>query len=307
MIDIAFAFDQRVLDGTAALIASIAFTCNRDEVVLHGMYPEHESETADRIHSFSHSLNLQMYADPVCDELLKDLPDQPTLPRAAFRRLFHPTILRGRCDRYLYLDTDVLVVDDPTPLVTSFDGNFTLGAVRDVGVPNLTTGLSYLSDAGSFNQIEAYFNSGVMAIDAVRWHENNCTERVLEFAKAHAKELRFGDQDAINYVLRGDIEEMDSRWNVQVGPLDYQRRLQQLPRPSRAQSARHAKEAGILHFAGGGKPWAKKWYVLHRGLYYGLLAKSGWKTHWQTNVERFGNKLSGGIEGLTNHLPRRRP
>lgn len=305
MINVAFAFDQRVIDGAAALIASIAFACNRKNVVLHGLYSEHEVDAAKRIHSFCRSLGLRMHADPICDELIQELPGRPTLPRAAFRRLFHPAILSQRCERYLHADTDVIVVNDPTSLLASSDLRFTLGAIRDVGVPNLQSGLSYLPIGSELDPSAPYINSGVMTIDIGRWQERHYTERIIEFSIKHSSQLRLGDQDAINYVLRGDIEELDSRWNVQVGPLDYQRRLEGRPRPFRAALAQRANDAGILHFAGGGKPWAKKWYVLHRGLYYDLLAKSGWKTRLQANAERFSNKLSGGATGLMNYLPQR--
>lgn len=305
MLDIAFSFDAQVLDGTAALLASIARSCSSSRVTLHGLYPDAERLKVARIELLARRLGLTLLLNTFDDGLLENFPDLPTLPRAAFRRLFHPAILRDRCDRYLYLDTDVLVLDDPTAIVASCDDRFTISAVRDLGVRNLKEGLSFVENNGIYNDLSPYFNSGVMIVSVRRWLEHNYTQKIIDFTARYGSHFRFGDQDAINFVLQNDIGELEMRWNVQVGPLDYQRRLSGKPKPSRAELRKVAAESGILHFAGGGKPWTRKWYVHHRGLYYDLLIRSGWLTTQAALKQRASNKLLGGWDSLRSLLANR--
>ncbi len=140
-----------------------------------------------------------------------------------------------------------------------------------------------------------------MAIHAGRWLELNYTQKIVDFTTRFGRHFRFGDQDAINYVLQNDIVELEPRWNVQVGPLDYQRRLSGKPKPTRAELRKVVADSGILHFAGGGKPWTRKWYVHHRGLYYDLLIRSGWMTRSAAMRQRISNKLLGGFDSV-KHL-----
>lgn len=304
MLNIAFSFDQRVADGTAALIASISRACEPEFVSLHGLYPNQERYFANEIARYAKRLGFTINLDPFDDDKLQSFPDQPTLPRAAFRRLFHPAILNERCDRYLYLDTDVLVMNCPMSLLQEACADKTLGVVRDLGVADLAEGLRFLP-ADRFLPGEPYFNSGVMIVNVPRWIENAYTEKIVAFAIEHSSKLRFGDQDAINFVLRNDIHLIDGRWNMMVGALDYQRRKNGHPKPSRRDLANQAQNAGMLHFSGGGKPWSKKWYVHHRGLYYDLLVRTGWKTQHQALRERLLNKLRGGVDSAVQLLSRR--
>lgn len=70
----------------------------------------------------------------------------------------------------LYLDSDILVLDDIVHLYDQPLNGKTIGAVIDPGQTKALKRLGIESDA-------YYFNSGVMVIDIDRWNEKMITEK----------------------------------------------------------------------------------------------------------------------------------
>ena len=157
-------------------------------------------------------------------------------PAAIYARLLIPELLLPRIRRAVYLDADVLVRDDISPLFTVPLGDAPLAAVRD-----------FLERPGH------YFNSGVLVIDIPRWRALNLTERTL----AHAAETGDLDQDSLNAVL-DRWHELDFKWNVQHGNLFFMGEpppVTEFTDMLNRQRWELYREAVILHFVGGVKPW----------------------------------------------------
>jgi len=100
-------------------------------------------------------------------------------------------------ERALYLDADVLVRHDLTPLWTHNLGEKAIGAVRDIGHPL------------GHDEIRRgpYFNAGVLLLDLTRLRP-----RVPELCDIPA--TRYKDQDALNTCFAHDWAELDLGWNA---------------------------------------------------------------------------------------------
>jgi lipopolysaccharide biosynthesis glycosyltransferase len=105
-------------------------------------------------------------------------------------------------------------------------------------------------------------------IDLERVREEGLFSRALEFASAHIGELRFVDQDALNYALWRRWRRLEPRWNVQrhmVIPalnaeIPSDRRLRGRP--------------AIIHYTGPEKPWVRDAYHPWSWLYWRNLART---------------------------------
>jgi len=170
------------------------------------------------------------------------------ISKITFARLLIPEVLPIHVSKVLYLDADLLILDDLTSLWNCELGNAALGAVTDSDAAanqrrlQLEAPAEYPGGAGGAIGGCTYFNAGVLLIDLARWREEQVSKRAMQFMREHP-DTALADQDALNVACVGQWKMLDDRWNRQRhDPLGY---LKMAPerRPS------------IMHFAGKWKPW----------------------------------------------------
>lgn len=205
------------------------------------------------------------------------------LTATAYARLLIPQLLPASVRRAVYLDGDVLVTDDVSPLFhLSLDGA-PFGAVRDFHVPTTD---SERSSVRGLVEPKPYCNTGVLVIDPKVWRAEELTQRALAFARAAAEPLPFADQDAINAAADG-WKELDARWNVQVLSMYWP----ELPRTELTDwlidhRDELYRDAAVLHFGGLPKPWQPWSFATSRG-------KTAWaqaliESQWHSRRESLG-------------------
>lgn len=155
-----------------------------------------------------------------------------------YARLLAAEIFSGMTCRALFLDADLLVLDDLGPLFAADLGEAPLGAVEDPMEPGLKANSPELE---GIPRVRRYFNAGVLLFDLARWRAGGFAEKAIRYLEAHPH-TRFSDQDALNVACDGRWAPLDPRWNH----IDFSRRARfsDMPFPP-----------GILHFAAGPKPW----------------------------------------------------
>jgi lipopolysaccharide biosynthesis glycosyltransferase len=172
---------------------------------------------------------------------------------ATYARLLIASMLPDRVHRALYLDADILVLDDLAPIWELDLEGSVLGAVLDqrlskhIKTSNASlTGLPHVRD---------YFNAGVILIDLARWRAERISEKALEYLKIYPHSL-YSDQDALNVACDGLWKQLDPRWNYYQ--IDLKKPLSDL-------SA--AQRPGIVHFHGCLKPWDARSLNPNAGFY----------------------------------------
>jgi lipopolysaccharide biosynthesis glycosyltransferase len=162
-------------------------------------------------------------------------------------RLLLPALL-PQLPRVIYLDVDVLVQDDLTPLWTLDLAGQALAA-KPSSSPGTRWGLQMLDHAVSkLPKAEVgrarqwlrrtgrmafrAFNAGVLVMDLSRMRRDDA----VSFTLALVSHLAMNDQDALNTYVRGNYVALDVRWNA-------------APRQDVIDGA------AIIHFVGPLKPW----------------------------------------------------
>ncbi|MGM9904007.1 8 glycosyltransferase [Enterococcus sp. 10A9_DIV0425] len=165
----------------------------------------------------------------------------------AYLRISLPKILsKYNYQKVLYLDSDILVLDDIVNLYDEPLHGKTIGAVIDPGQTKALKRLGIDSD-------EYYFNSGVMVIDIDQWNKKNITEKTISFLKEHGDRIIYHDQDALNAILYGDWEQFHPKWNMQSSLI-----FEKHPAPDDNYKELYKsgnKAPSIVHFTGHDKPW----------------------------------------------------
>ncbi len=168
--------------------------------------------------------------------------------RAVFRRLFLDEILPAHFERFVTVDSDMLIVRPGLKRLESFDlGGRPLAAAYDMiflmdfkgdalarRFQRSRRGLGLALDT-------PYFNAGLMAIDRATWRADKLTERVTGALRDAADRFPFMEQDALNATLKGGFAPLSPRYNF-MGDfflLDFERRFEPI----------------VLHFVNAPKPW----------------------------------------------------
>lgn len=177
------------------------------------------------------------------------------LPRSTWSRVFIPDLI-PHVSRALYVDIDILVCDDCTPLFTMDMQGAAVGVVyeavssestyfnRDFDIP-----LSY----------PGYFNAGVLLMDLDVFRRDNLSEHIMMCAAKYNGKLKAQDQDALNAALYDRAIRLHPRWNWH----DWYTRLSLKANPKKSLWRAHeplevvegSLYPGIIHFIGPRKPW----------------------------------------------------
>lgn len=179
------------------------------------------------------------------------LPDmsRDRLTRAAFFRLFSASLLPEELTKILYLDGDIIVMDNLRGLWETDIDDVAVAGIMDQWENN--TWYNRLHYSGKLG----YINSGVLLINLRYWREHQVESRFMSFEEIHPERIKQHDQDIINYVLREEKLILPLRYNVQnahyykpeYSMLDYWNMESEILDAQ--------KNPVILHFAGAIKPW----------------------------------------------------
>lgn len=141
--------------------------------------------------------------------------DKSAFPLTTYLRLFAPYIIPRELDKVIYMDVDMLVLDDISKLWHTPLEDQLFGAVVDLcevvdsewgGIPNYKElGIP----AGS-----KYFNAGLMVIDPLKWREQDITNKVIKSIHDNLATANFPDQYGLNIVLVNKWKELDRGWNA---------------------------------------------------------------------------------------------
>jgi lipopolysaccharide biosynthesis glycosyltransferase len=154
-----------------------------------------------------------------------------------YGRIFLPQLL-PTCERVLYLDSDLIVCCDVSPLGNvSFNG-FPIAAVSG-GRFETALEREFFMELG-FDLTVPCFNAGVLLLDLKLWRQQDLTTACLEFGAAYSTKLRAADQTLLNAFFYQRFQPLSTKFNRPVGPMD----------PPITQ-----EESVIYHFVGSPKPF----------------------------------------------------
>ena len=178
---------------------------------------------------------------------LAAVPCDSHFPREAAISLLLPELIPPGVERILFLDADMLVLEDLAKLWETPLDRHVLAAVQDSAIP-LCSGPRGVKGwrARGIPPNAPYFNCGVLMIDLARWRQRAITRRALQYLQTARERIDFLHQEALNAVLWNDWKPLDSRWNLLASHAG---------RSYESSAAQFWRKPGIVHFAGRMKPW----------------------------------------------------
>ncbi len=208
------------------------------------------------------------------EEALKNVFVSGNLTRAAYFRLDIPNIIPHDVDKVIYLDCDLLVLQDIQKLWTVDLQNKPIAAAEDFGI---------LSSAGKcaekvknlhWQKEYSYFNSGVLVMNLQEWRQQSYAQKLIELVAQ--RDFRHHDQDALNLMFMNNWVKMPLAWNVIPPVFNMMLRIV-LNSDLRKEALQALRQMAVMHYAGGYKPWE---YVAYKGFnekYYEYLAMTEYR------------------------------
>jgi len=266
-LELVCAADERFLPHAAAMLLS-AIEKAQMPVRVHFLHDDGLStDMLDDLRRMldASSTPLQTYA--ISDEMVREKIGE-SRPYSYWYRLLFPE-LAPDLDKALYLDCDIIVVNDLLPLWQTDISGYLWGAVCNPLYPSMEPwplvelGLPTLAD---------YVNSGMLLMNLARMRDENILEKFRGYVAQHPK-INCPDQDAINALFYKQCLMLHPRWNLQT--TFYELAPRHIPVP--AEKIREAlTDPAIVHFISISKPWHYLSRHPLRHLYAQYRARTPW-------------------------------
>ncbi|XP_015972676.1 probable galacturonosyltransferase-like 1 [Arachis duranensis] len=262
LVHVAMTLDKTYIRGSMAAILSVLQHSSCPQNIFFHFVSSTKSNSSSLLHttlskSFPY-LKFKLYN--FSDELVSGLIS--TSIRSAldcplnYARSYLPTVLPTCVKKIVYLDSDLVLVDEITKLASTPLNKDQVLAAPEYCNANFTayftpTFWSNPSLSLTFaNRKACYFNTGVMVIDLEKWREGDYTRKIEEWMELQ-KRMRIyelGSLPPFLLVFAGKIGSVDHRWNQHgLGGDNFRGLCRDL----------HPGPVSLLHWSGKGKPWVR--------------------------------------------------
>ena len=163
--------------------------------------------------------------------------------REIYYRLIIPYIFKD-LDKALYLDADIIFMEDPRKLYDVDIGDNYLGAVFEPSNKQALGDVRYYKAFESFDNLRIngnYFGSGVLVFNMKAFREHLKFEDIISYIERH--DMVYIDQDALNYLCLNHTYGLEPNWNCIYHYHQFQLQLEST-----------GKDMYIYHYAGKLKP-----------------------------------------------------
>jgi len=258
LVHIAITLDEEYLRGSVAAVHSVVQHARCPESVFFHFLVS-DPGLGDLVRAVFPQLRFKVYYfDPdrvrgLISTSVRQALEQPL----NYARNYLADLLEPCVRRVIYLDSDLVLVDDVAKLWRTDLGGRTVGAPEYCHA-NFTKYFRgrFWSDqrfAGTFaGRRPCYFNTGVMVLDLERWRQASYTQRIerwMEIQKSPPGRIyELGSLPPFLLVFAGHVAPIEHRWNQHgLGGDNVLGSCRDL----------HPGPVSLLHWSGSGKPWAR--------------------------------------------------
>ncbi|RLL42699.1 glycosyltransferase family 8 protein [Oceanobacillus piezotolerans] len=223
--------------------------------VMHSSLQEHELEM---LSFFAEKNNHKLQIITVKGEHFADAPVLKHYSIEMYYRLLAFKYLPIDLDRILYLDPDILVINDIRELYNlELNGYLYAAAYHDrASVKELNKLRLKQYD------IEAYYNSGVLLMNLEEQRTRIKEDEIYKFVEENRKKLILPDQDVINGLYSKEIKDIDELiYNFDARFYQYYKLVNKVDMDF------IMKQTAIIHFCGKRKPWQGNYIGKFHSLY----------------------------------------
>lgn len=178
---------------------------------------------------------------------IRNAPINGHISLATYYRILIPEVLDLKIKKALFLDSDMIVLENIEELWEENVDNYPIAATLEHVSAEYKTNLGMAHTS-------AYFNAGVLLMNLEKWRNENRSRRIIEYIKQNYIKLLTWDQDALNIAFENNWKQLPPKWNV--GHNFFKKEsLHEYFDLSEFEYNQVKKKPSIIHFSGSLKPW----------------------------------------------------
>ena len=163
------------------------------------------------------------------------LPEMFYFSLAAYYRFFIETAF-PQYDKAIYLDCDVILLNDIAKLYDTDVKNYLVGAIYEQNTDRSPVFTNYVEEIIGIPH-NTYFNSGVMVMNLTEFRKEKVQEKFLWMLDKYNFDSLAPDQEYLNVICHGKVKYLPNGWNKHSFPEPPEGNL------------------NLCHFALSNKPW----------------------------------------------------
>ena len=219
VIPIFFAVDDYYIPFLAVGLQSLVeHSCEEYEYLIKILNTNISEKSKKKIKKYEREniniefVDLNYYIEKVKDKLYT----RDYYTKTTYFRLFLPE-LYPQYDKVLYLDSDIIILEDIANLYNIDIGNNLVGAIPDDIIQNGKELQEYAEKVVGVSTYKKYFNAGILLMNLDELRKFNFQEKFL-YLLGTTKFSVAQDQDYLNRICKGRVKYIDNAWDVMPAP-----------------------------------------------------------------------------------------
>lgn len=249
MIHLLVTLDQRYIPILRVMLASILHTTPDTSFTLYLACSSLTPDDFEEVARGFDEARLILQPITVCDDALANAPIEDRYPKEMYYRLFAAKFLPQTLDRVLYLDPDIVVLNDLREFYKLDLGSYFFAAASHVkrsfqALNNLRLDMPNGS---------AYVNSGVMLMNLAALRQEQNTQDVFDYIAENKAKMLLPDQDVLNALYHDRILHLNPLlYNLSE---KYYRHYNLSPKNPPIDVDWVRRHTVFMHYCGRNKPW----------------------------------------------------
>lgn len=210
--------DNQFVVLMAALLKSIEINHKSEEeidvyIVNDGISKKNIDKLNDSLTTGKLNLIWKTMSEAIPPDLKIPL-DKSTFPSNIYARICIPYFIPKEVTKAIYLDVDMIMLEDVSKLWGTDMGTFPIAAVSDRSevVSSPWGGIKNYKELG-LDPDSKYFNSGMFILNPPLWREQEISKKIFKCAEDNLPFLNFADQYILNVIFNKNWLELNRLWN----------------------------------------------------------------------------------------------
>lgn len=246
-MDLLFSINDKFVAQLATTLLSIKLNSHLQEVNVYVLQEQKLARTAD-LERFCKQLGMNYLPVLVDQDLFKNAPVTDRYPTTIYYRLLAHELLPKSVHKILYLDADILCINDIAQLYDTQIDDYLYASAIHTELTNTTEVINKIR-LQNFDA-DGYYNSGVLLMNLDRVRKEVRDEDIFDYIRTHT--LLLPDQDVLNALYGRYIKSIpDQLYNFDTR----KGRIYETISFGEWTLDWVIKNTVILHYCGRDKPW----------------------------------------------------
>lgn len=242
------------------MLKSMFINNPNDSFTIYVMHSSLEKQEIDMLKEYVGNDGHILREIKITDDYFSDAPVLKHYTKEMYYRLLAFKFLPETLDRILYLDPDILIINEIRSLYdTDLTGYLYAAAYHDAAKINELNKIRLKA-----YEMEAYYNSGVLLMNLEEQRKKINERKIYDFVEENRKRLVLPDQDILNGLYSQYIKEIpEVLYNYDARFYQYYK----LATKGEVDLDYVINNTSIIHFCGKRKPWLKNYSGKFHSLY----------------------------------------